>query len=89
MIEPELLKHRMSKFEESINMLMQQNRDTWTQYILQIPTWIRDLYEERNIIMDMIRQMKLPDLNELVDLLNQAIKNVEQHFLNVYSQAKK
>lgn len=89
MIDPELLKHRMSKFEECINTLMQQNRDTWIQYTLQIPTWIRDLYEERNIIIDMIRQMKLPDLNELVDLLNQAIKNVEQHFLNVYSQAKK
>ena len=63
-----------------------KNKDSWVAYVLEIPTWIRNLYEERMAIIDVIRKMNLPNFDSLINLLNQALKRIEQAFLMQYNK---
>ena len=80
--------HRIKLFETSIDEIIRKNKDSWVAYVLEIPTWIRNLYEERMAIIDVIRKMNLPNFDSLINLLNQAIKRIEQAFLMQYNKNK-
>lgn len=80
--------HRIKLFETSIDEIIRKNKDSWVAYVLEIPTWIRNLYEERMAIIDAIRKMNLPNFDSLINLLNQAIQRIEQAFLMQYNKNK-
>ena len=77
---------RIKLFETSIDEIIRKNKDSWVAYVLEIPTWIRNLYEERMAIIDVIRKMNLPNFDSLINLLNQALKRIEQAFLMQYNK---
>jgi hypothetical protein len=80
--------NRIKLFENNIDEIIRKNKDSWVAYVLEIPTWIRNLYDERMAIIDAIRKMNLPNFDSLIHLLNQAIQRIEQAFLTQYNKNK-